>query len=356
MAILPEVTRQWDDAVVNTWYDIRPKVVDNVLESTIFSLALKEHGCMKAQAGGTYGWTDTIGYGDVDVRTQRFQENSVLDQEVVKLDTMATAPWRFFCVDVNRSLVEDSKNMGKYQIKSYIARRLEAARNALVRDLEMFLFQWGAFYPAPEQIKGLFDICAPSSALTTTGGGSDSDTYSSGTSNGGISRANTWWRNWVMYDGASENSNNKIAGASHSPYSLNILADMRHLYNKVHNGQEPPNFIITTQDIYEAYEDEAVDRIQIVRTEFNKKAFDLGFESATYKGATITYSARMPARTMCMLNLNHVQFPYHPDVWFDMTGWKESVNQFERVAYIVCMTPGLVTAQPRRHGYCIWAS
>jgi len=39
---LPELTRTIDDDFVNTWYEIRPQVIDNILESNVFSLALKE--------------------------------------------------------------------------------------------------------------------------------------------------------------------------------------------------------------------------------------------------------------------------------------------------------------------------
>jgi hypothetical protein len=343
-----------DDDFVNTWYDIRAQVVDNVLESTVFTLALKEHGCLQSQAGGTYGWTDTPGYGTKS--TQRFQEGSTLTQEVQQLDTMATLNWRYFCVDVNRSLIEDGKNMGKYKIKSYIARRLEAARDALVQDGETYLMQWGGYYAAPNQMNGIYDIVAPSTAVTTSGGGSSSDSYASGTSNGNINRTNTWWRNWVAYDDATETLASKIAGATNEPYALNLVPDMEHFYNCVTAQQEPPNFIITLQDIYEAYGDEARDKLQIVRTAFNRKAADLGFETQTFRGAIMTYSTKISSNHVIMLNLNHIKWNYHPDIWFEMTNWKETANQFERVAYIVCMTPGLATAQPRRHGVMLYAS
>lgn len=353
-ATLTSLTRELDDDFVSTWYEIRPQVVDNVLEATVFTLALREYGCLKAQAGGEYGWTDTIGYGEKS--TQRFKEGSTLEQQIEKLDTMAYLNWRFFCVDVNRSLIDDSKNMGKYQIKSYIARRLEAARNALVQDGETYLFQWGAYYAAPEQMNGIYDIVPPDTAVTTGSDGSDSGTYATGTSNGNINRTNAWWRNWVAYDDATASADNLIAGPTNEPYALNLVPDLDHMYNTISANQEPPNFIIAKQDIYEAYADEARDKMQIVRTAFNRKAADLGFETLTFRGATLTYSSKITANYVLLLNMNHIVMNYHPNVWFEMTNWKETANQFERVAYIVCMTPGLATAQPRRHGVMSYAS
>lgn len=354
MDTLPSLTRRLDDDFVNTWYEIQAAVVDNILEATVLTLALKEFGCFEAQAGGEFGWTDTVGYGTKS--TQRFQEGSTLTQEPKELDTMGYLAWRYFCVDVNRSLISDAKNTGKFQIKSYIARRLEAARSAIIQDLETMLFQWGGYYAAPAQPNGIYDIVAPDTAITAVGAGAASGTYATGSSNGNVSRTNTWFRNWVQYDDATETLASKIAGPTNEPYSLNLVADMEHLFNCIHANQEAPNFIIAKQSIYEMYKEEARDKLQLVRTAFNRKAADLGFESVTFNGATFTYSSKITSNYVLMLNMNHIKMNYHPNVWFEMTNWKESTTQFERVAYIVCMTPGLATAQPRRHGIARYAS
>lgn len=354
MATLPQLTKVLDDAFVNTWYDIRAKVVDNVLEATVFTLALKKFGCLKTQDGGDYGWTDTVGYGQPT--TQRFQAGTTLTQKPVALDTFAAIDWRFFCVDVNRSFTEDMKNQGKYQIKSYLTRRLSSARDALVQDTETMLFQWGGYYVAPKQPQGLYDVCAPYVALSAVGAGSASDSQAVGTSNGGINRTNVWWRNWVAYDDATQADSNRIAGPTNEPYSLNLLADMRHFWGCVTAGQQSPNLVLTGQLMYEAYEDEASDKQQIVRSAFTREAVDMGFDALTFKGATMTWSPKITDLYMFMLNMNYIVWNYHPNAWFDMTNWKETANQLERVAYIVCMTPGLATSQPRRHGVMLYAS
>lgn len=351
---LPQLNRQLEDDFVNTWYEIRAAVVDNILEATVFSLALKEFGAMKPQLGGEFGWTDTVGYGKKT--TQRFQEGSTVSQSTPQLDTFARLDWRYFCVDVNRSLIGDAKNMGKYQIKSYLTRRLGAARDALVQDLETYLMQWGSFYAAPLQINGLWDIVAPESALSSTGGGSSSDTHESGTSNGNISRANSWWLNWVAYNDASQSNADRVAGPTNEPYDLNLVSDMDHTFNSISANRESPNFLMSGQLLYEAYVAEMRDRIQIVRTGFNKTAADLGFETVTFRGATYAYTDKITTLHMVMLNMNYIDFNFHPNVWFEMTDWKDTANQFERVAYIVSMTPGLATSQPRRHGVMLYAS
>ena len=351
---LPELTRTIDDDFVNTWYEIRPEVIDNVLESNVFSLALKENGCYKTQVGGEF-ITRTVGYGTKS--TQKFKEGSVLTQSTPALDTMGIWQWRYFLVDINRDLITDNKNAGTFKIKSYLERRIEAAKEALMTDLETDLFRWGAYNTEPYQINALFDVCPSITAETAVGDGAASDTQSTGTSNGGLNRTNVWWRNWACEDTTSEAVANKLGAGTNAPYSLNLVPDMRHFFNLVNAQQSAPNFLIMDQDIYETYEDEVGDKQQIVRTSFDKKAADLGFETLTFKGAAMTYSTKLASsKKIFMLNLDHIEMVYNPNMWFDMTNWKENANQLERVAYIACMTTGLLTAQPRRHGVMLYAS
>lgn len=352
---LPSLTRTIDDDFTNTWYEIRSEVVDNILDATIFWLALKEFGCLTPQVGGEYV-TRTVGYGEKS--TQRITKGTVLTQSTPDLDTMGIWNWRYFVVDINRSTIDDAKNAGKFRIKSYLARRLEAARNAIVQDIETYVHQWSAYYTAPLQPNGLYDICPNYTAESAVGAGGASDSQQSGTTNGGISRAdgNEWWTNWAAYDGATEDTTDREVPTNAS-YTVNLLPDMRHFFNLISANQESPNFIMCDQNMYEAYEDEVADRTQVVRNAFTKQAVDLGFEAMTFKGATFTYSGKLASTLhLFMLNMNHIEFVYDPNLWFDMTDWKDTANQLERVAYIVCMTPGLITDQPRRHGVMEYAS
>jgi hypothetical protein len=59
---------------------------------------------------------------------------------------------------------------------------------------------------------------------------------------------------------------------------------------------------------------------------------------------------------MFMMNMDWIEVPFNPNLWFDMTEWMYTTNQLEKVAYIACMTPGIITTQPRRHGSMEYAS
>ncbi len=356
---LPSLTQTIDTDFTNTWYEIRSDVIDNILESNVLWLALREYGCLKPQVGGKWV-TRTVGYGEK--ATQRFAKGTVLSQSIPETDTMGIWNWRFFLSDVNRTYIDDRINSGPHQIKSYLARRLEVSRDGIVTDIEKYAMQWGAAYDAPVQMNGLFNI-NPATATQTAAANGFSDTenaspaQSTGTDNGGINRSgNNWWKNWVMA-AASQDDDTKIAGSVTNPYSLNLVPDMDHLFNCIHANREGPNFIITEQNMYEAYTDEVRDKAQIVRNGFNQIAQDLGFNVVTFRGAALTYSPWLAGSyLMHMLNMNHIEVVYHPNAWFDMDDWKETPNQLERVAYIVCMTTGLLTAQPRRHGVMEYTS
>ena len=161
-----------------------------------------------------------------------------------------------------------------------------------------------------------------------------------------------------MYNGGSNDDAAFIVGDTTEPYDTGLVPNLRTCYNKVNANQgQPPNLILMDQDIYEAYEDEVSDTLQIVRNSFTRIAGDLGFEAITYKGATMSYSSALAStKHIFLLNMNHIELPYDPDVWFSPTDWRTTTNQLESVMYIACMTPGLITAQPRRHGSMEYAS
>lgn len=333
MASLPSMTRKIDDSFTETWYDIQAQAADNILEATVAWLALKEHGCLVTQSGGEY-ITRTVRYAVKS--TQDIKKGSTLTQSEYSGRTMAWFDWAYWAVDVNRSLVDDQKNKGPYRISSYISDRLEAARDGAVQDLETKLFRWYNYSSSTlNQFNGLYDICPPDTALT--GVANNSTTYAAATTLGNITRStNSWWQ---------------VKSQTAANYSLNLLPQWRNFYNDISLNVSPPNFMLCNQTIYEVYEEEVSERQQIVRTAFDRKAADLGFETLSFKGATVAWTSKIGStdyRTM-FLNLDWLDVVYDPDVWFSMTEWKDAVNQLERVAYIVSAMQ-IVTNQPRRHG------
>jgi hypothetical protein len=340
---LPTKTATIDDQFVESWYDIRAEAVDNILDATVFWLALREMGSLTPQSGGTH-ITRTIKYGKKT--GQNLSKGKVLSQSVAKRETMALWNWAYTIIDVNRSLIDDQINSGPTKIKDYVAKRLNGANEDLIQKLEDDLFAWAA--AADSQMNGLMDIVPVGTVSSTTGlpnlditPTGDAPTHDAGNF-GNISRTNSWWQ--IV--------RRKVSGtdtAASSP-EVNLLSDMDDFYNQVGNNVQSPNFMICDRVLYQYYMEEASDRIQMVRTAFNNLAADLGFESATFRGKPISWSSKLDSTSkMFFLNLDFIEVVYDPGYFFDATEWMYTANQLERVMYIYS-TMQLITDQPRRHG------
>lgn len=355
MATIPTLTETLDDEFTESWYEIRENAIDNILDATVFWLAIREFGSMTTQVGGRF-IERTVRYGTKS--KQNITKGSVLQQEVKDLETVALWNWGYSLVDVNRSFVDDQINSGPDMIKSYITKRLGAARDAAVQDTESDLFFWASC--AANQMQGIWDLVTVTDAMSCTSAGAlpitisystnGTDAFSSRQTSGvngagtnvpfgninSASGQHTWWR-----------SNNKVGTPS---YTINLLPDMRNFWNTVGANVKNPNFLICDQLLYETYEDEVGNKQQIVRTSFNKTAADLGFEVTTFKGAPLTWTAKMASSSkMLFLDMDDIELVYDPQWWFDLTEWFTTPNQLERVAYLI-LTMQLICSQRRRHG------
>lgn len=316
---LPSLTKTIDDYFLSTWYEIRPEAIDNILKATPVWAALKAAGCMTSQVGGEY-ITRTVKYATSGV-TKEIAKGDTLGQGEPELETMAMWTWRYLSTHVQRSLLDDQKNNGKFKIKSLVQTRLQDANDTLVQKYETEALKAIVTDETGKGIQGLNDLL-PSYANRATG------TY------GKISRSNTWWQ-----------ANYKQLT---TPIAVNLVSDMNNLYNTCYNGQTPPNLILTTQALYETYSDFALDMSQIVK-DTGGQLVDLGFEVQRFRGKPMIWSPNVTAGDMMFLNTKFIEVVYDPNLWFDMTEWKVLPLQTERIAHIICAC-NIVGAQPRRHG------
>jgi hypothetical protein len=321
---------------VETWYEIREEAIDNILDATIMWLALREYGSLTPQAGGEI-ITRTIKYGTKN--KQNISKGKTLQRSVAKRETMAWHDWKYIAIDVNRTLLDDQKNHGPSKIKDYVTKRIMGAHEDIIQDCESDLFSWQASDADGDQINGIWDLI-PIDVDTVTGLPAGNGTSTIGQTRttgsfGNQSRTNTWWQS------------KQLAGSNPE---LNLRNNMTTLYNDISDNVKAPNFIICDQDLYEYYEDEVMDRQQVVRTGFTTLAADLGFEAITFKGKPMSWTSQLDATDkLLMLDMDDIELVYDPDYFFDMTEWFTTPDQLERVAYIISAMQ-LILSQPRRHG------
>ena len=151
---------------------------------------------------------------------------------------------------------------------------------------------------------------------------------------GKIDRGNSWW---VAKYKQFTNSD------------ITLVDDMRNLYNTVSNNQTPPNFLLTTQTLFELYEQYGLEQSQIVKDATGSQMVDLGFDVLRFKGKPMVWSPNVTSGDIMMFNLNKVEVVYDPAMYFDITEWKAIPNSTERLCHML-IALNILTDEPRRHG------
>ena len=334
---LPSLTQTIDNAFVTTWYEIRAEAIDNILNATVLWAAMNAAGCLKPQTGSEL-ITRTIRYGEQSAT--EIERGDTLPQGEPELETMAIWRWRTLASHVQRNMFDDQKNQGPSKIKDLVATKLGAARDGLEQKFESSLLNTIVIDESGKLIQGLHDMIPPIASRT-------SGTY------GGISRPSAYADTGNGVFAPDSAGTNPWWGPKYLPGTLatiedELLTDMKKLYNTVHANQVPPNLIVTTQNLFEIYEEFALDISQLVKDESTKLA-DLGFEVLRFKGKPLIWTPNMTANHMLMLNTDFIEFVYDPTYWFSMTDWKPVPLQPDRIAHIVCFG-NMISSQLRRHG------
>lgn len=334
---LPQWTRALDNQFTETWYEIRPDAIDNILLATVVWALLKERGCFKPQTGSEF-ITRTIKYA-VGVVTQPVSKGDTLPLGVVETETMARFTFRNVASNVQRDLFTDRENSGKFKIKDYVKKRLGEARDSIVQNYETEVERAIQTDESGKHIQAINDLLPPYASATTGTYGAIArpSAFAQIAATNGVfapSGGNTWW-------------GSKYKQMT-TPFEVNLITDMKVLYNSVTNNQEPPTVLLCDQGTYELYEEFAVDKSQIIKDDTTTLA-DLGFEVLRFKGKPFTWTPNIAANNIQMLNTDYIDVVYDPGMWFEMTEWKPIPNQADRVAHILC-SMNIVGYQPRRHG------
>ena len=342
---LPQLTRTIDNAFLTTWYEIREMAIDNILDATVIWAALMGAGSMTPQVGGRY-ITRTIRYGEQDAVD--VAKGDTLPTGEPELETMARWDWKYIATHVQRSTFDDQQNNGPSKIKDLVGLKLEAARDGLEQRYETVLLSAYSSSETGKGLQGLNDL-VPARADSDNGdnyGGIERPQTYTQAANGiytpetGTSNVNPWW-------------GSKYLDGTLASLEDDLLTDIKKLYNSLHNNQAAPNLILTTQTIFEAYEEFALDISQIIKDETNRLA-NLGFEVLRFKGKPLIWSPNITANTVMLLNTDFIELVYDPQLWFDMTEFKPIPLQAERIAHIMSAA-NLIGTQPRRQGRLLYA-
>ncbi len=136
-----------------------------------------------------------------------------------------------------------------------------------------------------------------------------------------------------------------IVESSVGSFAANGLTKMRSTFNSLSYGNNKPDFIVTTQSIFESYENLA----QPIERITNAAAADLGFQNFAYKGVPMFFDRDCTSGNMYMLNSRHLRFVVHPDVEMKIGEFQEPDNQ-DVMSAKVLWYGNLTTGERRKHG------
>jgi hypothetical protein len=163
---------------------------------------------------------------------------------------------------------------------------------------------------------------------------------------------------------ASGNRKDNKAG----PYALTVYDDLKNVHHTVTANAEAPNLIVTGQEVFEALENIADSKVQLIKEE-NTRVANLGYQVLQFKGTRVVWSEKFNYATIrawtgqstrlgyeaLLLNLNYIDIMYDPAAWFMMSSWERDTRSLESVAYIICAMQ-LVCNQLRRQARVAWDS
>lgn len=316
-----------DTMFVTTWYNILPGIIDNIFSSNPFWYYLNKNDKRKEQTGGR--WIEVnLEYADsADVVAWIGRTHDLATQvnaaKLVDPLTSAKFDWRYVTASLYRYWQDDQQNRGKAKLFDLVSTKLNNAKKTLSSQFETKLFTLnnGA---ADNCIDGLPNIIRddpnPAGSTYLCGG------ITQGQDN------NAWW-------------NNKSKNFGDQDPTVSLVPDMRTMFNDLSDGEEHPDLFVTTQDIFELYEDETLEYKQIV----NQSLGDASFETIQFKGRPLVYSRSCGAGRMYFLNFDYIYWVYDPEINFDMTDWKEAQNNLDRTAQIIC-AGNLVSSNRSKQG------
>jgi hypothetical protein len=249
---MPSPNATFTEMVTTTLRNHATEVVDNVTDNNALLAFLKKRGNIKTKSGG-YEIVFPLSYAE-NATYQRYSGYDTLNQQASDVLTAAKFDWAQVAIHVTASGRELRMNNGAEAMIDLVKSRIEVAKNTASNNLSVDLYSDGAL---TNQIGGLANI------IQTNGQGTV----------GGINAGtHTFWRNQFR----------EMAGTNTWSKST-IKGEFNRLYQSLVRGQDKPDLIVASHDIFTAYEES----LQDLQRYNDVQAASAGFEALKYKSAAV---------------------------------------------------------------------
>jgi len=293
------------DAILSTTLaNYRDQLTDNVFSARPLTYHLMDKGRIRMLNGGTkivepliYGENSTVkpysGYDTIDLTPQSGISAAEFD-------------WKQYAASIAISGIEEAKNNGEQEVINLLEAKIMQAEESMREGFNRMFFSDGTDTlgeggaNSGKSWNGLGNLVSQYDAV----GGIDGD-----------ASGNEFWNSYV---------DDAATGLT--------LAQMATAYNTVSVGNDHPDFILTTQALFERYEALLQPQLRYTDT----RTADAGFQNLLFKSAPVTYDVHAPTGTMYFINSKYISLVGHSDKWFANTPFVRPENMDARYALIMC--------------------
>lgn len=321
---MPSPNATFTEMVSTTFRNHGTQLVDNVTAHNALMRWMKDKGKIRRESGG-YEIVIPLAYNE-NATYQRYSGYDELDVSASDVISAAQYQWAQAAIHVTASGRELRMNNGPEAIIKLVKARVGIALDTAANNMSVDIYSDGAL---TNQIGGLQHLLQ--TAGTGTVGGIDSSTY-------------TFWQNKVK----------EMAGTGTWSKST-IKGEMNNLWLNTVRGNDKPDLIVASHDVYSAYEESLQDNQRYA----DSRAAAAGFESLKYKTAAVIFDSNTnfgtTAERAYFLNTDYLYLIEHPDARWTQEDDKMPVNQDAVVIPLLWMGQ-LVTSNRARQGLLIDAA
>jgi hypothetical protein len=284
------------EMVTTTLRNHPTEVADNVSKHNALYRRLKQGGKIKKLSGG-YEIVRPLDYAE-NATFQRYSGYDALNINASDVLSAAKYDWVQSAIHVTASGREMRMNSGKEQLIDLAAARTRNAMRTAANNMSTDLYSSGSL---TNQMGGLAKIITATTGGTV--GGISSTTY-------------TWW----------ECQSLEMSGAGTYP---DIKPEMMELWLSCVRGNDRPQLIVATNDLYAAYWN-ALTALQ--RYNDNVSEATLGFQALKFQDADVIFDSNATNFTttgekMFFINTDYLELVVHRDANWTTLDEKMSVNQ-----------------------------
>jgi hypothetical protein len=284
------------EMVTTTLRNHATEVVDNISDHQALLRYLKKKGHIKTESGG-YEIVLPLEYAE-NSTFQRFSGYDTLNTAASDVLSAAKYDWQQAAIHVVASGRELKMNNGEEAMIKLVKARIKNAMHTASNNLAADLYSDGT---ASNQINGLANLIQ--SAGTGTVGGIVSSTY-------------TFWKNQFS----------EMAGTNTWSKST-IKGEMNKLWYRCVRGNDKPDLIVASQDIYAAYEEALQDNQRYMKID----EAAAGFEVLKYKTADVIFDDNTnfstTAETAFYINTDYLYLIQHSEAKWTQDDEKKPMNQ-----------------------------